>query len=104
METILINSDLLELVKQGKKITTCRNGIRKYKSGKTILKSNISEDFVIINITELVYCKLKDVTEDMAKDDGFVNKANLIELLESIYKEINDESDITIVHFSLLNE
>lgn len=101
METILIKPVLLELVKQGIKTSTCRNGIRTYPLGKTILKSNVSEDFVYIEITELKYYKFKDITDEIAKTDGFKNKENLIEVMKEIYGDITPESDISIVFFKL---
>jgi hypothetical protein len=101
METILIKPELLELVKKEEKTTTCRQGLRTYSLAKTILKSNASEDFVYINVNELRYYKLKDVTDEMAMDDGFENRDNLIQVLQGIYQGINDESDVTIVCFSL---
>jgi hypothetical protein len=101
METILIRPELLEQVKNQTKITTCRYGIRTYPLGKTILKSNASEDFVYINITDLKYCKFKDITDGIAKSDGFESKENLIAVMRDIYGDITEGSDITIVCFEL---
>jgi len=104
MNQILIKPELLQLVKENKKTSTCRQGIRTYPLGLTILASNVpeSEDFAYIDIKELRYYKLKGVTDEMAQDDGFDNRENLIKVLESIYEGINDESDITIVCFTLV--
>lgn len=99
METILIRPELLQLVIDGKKKSTCRNGIRNYPIGRAILKSNQSDDHCFINITKLVYHKLGDVTDEMAKDDGFDTKDNLLAVMQEIYAGITDESDITIVYF-----
>jgi len=102
METILIKPNLLKLVINGQKVTTCRHGVRTYPLEKTRLQSNSSEDYIYININELKYYKLKNITNDMAQDDGFDNRENLIEVLEQIYDGINDDSDITIVCFTLI--
>lgn len=103
METILIRPNLLELVKQGVKTTTCRMGIRNYPLTKTILKSNVegSEDFVYIIITDIKYHKLNDITDEIAKSDGFANKENLYNVMKDIYKDITNSSDISIIYFSL---
>jgi len=101
METILIRPELLQLVREKIKTTTCRNGIRNYPCGKTILKSNASEDYSYINITGLIYYKFKDITDEIAKGDGFKNRENLIAVMRDIYGEITDDSDITIVSFEL---
>jgi hypothetical protein len=101
MEIILIRPELLKLVKQGKKTTTCRNGKRNYPLGKTILKDNSSEDYIYINITKLQYSKLKDITDETAQNDRFADRENLIIVLNEIYTGINEDSDVTIVYFSM---
>ena len=101
MQEILIREELLEQTIEGKKTTTCRKGIRTYDLGETILKSNSSENFVLINITELKYYKMKDITDEIAKCDGFANRENFIKVMQEIYESINDDTDVTLVIYEL---
>lgn len=100
METILIKPLLLELAKAGLKTTTYRKGIRQYELGKAILKSNESDDFMYIDITEVKYFKLKDITDEIAESNGFKDKVSFNKLIKDTYEDINKESDVTIVCFN----
>lgn len=102
MEQILIREELLTLVINREKTTTCRKGIRNYPLGATILKSNSSENQTLINILDMKYIKLKDVTDEIVKSDGFQDKSNLFKVMQEIYEDITDETDITIVYFELM--
>ena len=104
METILIRPELLELVRDGKKHSTCRLGRRNYPLGMTKLQSNASEDYSYIDITEMEYIKLGDLSEKVAARDGYRDTVQLIETMKDIYVDITDDSDITIVWFTYGDE
>ena len=101
LEIILIRPDLLELTRQGKKYSTCRYGIRNYPLGKTILMSNQAEDFIYINITKINYCKFYELTDEVARMDGFKDVQELKTILGDIYGYIPADADMSIIEFNL---
>lgn len=101
MQEILIREELLDQVKAGTKTTTCRLGKRDYAMGKTRLKSNSTDNFTMINLIKMVYHEAKDLTDEIAKTDGFDTKENFLAVMHDIYGEIKDDDIITVVYFEL---
>lgn len=99
---ILIREELLKSVLSGQKKTTCRFGKRDYKLEETILQSNSSNNFALINITKLDYITVKDLNEEIAYLDGFKTKSEFISVLEDIYGKLKDNDIITVVYFDLI--
>jgi hypothetical protein len=101
MQEILIKEELLQLVLEGKKTTTCRFGKRDYELVKTRLKSNSTENYTHIDLLDMRFIEAKDITDETANYDGFNTREELITVLTSIYGEIKDTDIITIVYFEL---
>jgi hypothetical protein len=101
MQEILIKEELLQLVLDGKKTTTCRFGKRDYKLTRTRLKSNSSDNFTYIDLLDMRFIEAKDITDETANYDGFNTREELVAVLTSIYGAIKDSDIITIVYFKL---
>lgn len=104
MQEILIREELLNEVKAGRKTTTCRNGKRDYAMGETRLKSNSSENFAMINLLKMEYRRVDELTDEIAKTDGFDTKEKFIAVMEEIYGKLDNDSIITVVYFELMRE
>jgi hypothetical protein len=66
-----------------------------------------SENLGEAEITEIYKKKIKDLTEDEIKADGFDSKEELLETLNQIYgkllgKEITEDSEMFVIKFKLI--
>lgn len=99
MKQIKLRPELLELVKQGVKTRTFREGVRDYTLGICELVNNQEgSDKVIIEITGLKLMRLKDVSPDML-DSSYKDLSHFQDNMKSIYPGIVGNTVITVVEF-----
>lgn len=97
---IALDRDFIPLVNRGMKTTTVRAGQRAYTLGPAEL---ISENVTIpIDIREVSYRYLNELTTEDAKSDGFDHRDELFDALRRYYPEIQPDEPVTIVRFSLV--
>jgi hypothetical protein len=72
--------------------------------GNIILKSNSSEEYIVVDVFEVLKYKLSDVDEFILFMNGFEDKQSLISSIENIDGEITDDSYITRIRFRLCDE
>uniref|UniRef100_A0A7C3UGX2 ASCH domain-containing protein n=1 Tax=Geoglobus ahangari TaxID=113653 RepID=A0A7C3UGX2_9EURY len=104
MEQKRINFDFeyVEAIIQGKKITTVRKGIKRYPIGRIVELTVDNKPFAKARVDKVVVKRVKELTDEDAKKDGFNSKEELIEALKKIYGSIKDSEFVTIVHFTLV--
>ena len=104
MQNIKFAPDLFKLVKEGRKTSTVRNGVRNYTIGPVQFVTDPPDknDRVRIRlrfITKVELKTLKELTVEDAMNEYCHNVEQLIDRLKQIYPEINDDSEVTVVTF-----
>lgn len=102
MEKINFDSEYVEPIISGRKITTVRRGIKSYPVGKIVELTADGERFALAKVKKVVVKRVKELNDADAVKDGFDSREDLISALKRIYGSIKDEDFVTVVHFELL--
>ncbi len=97
---LMVKGKYVDLILEGKKTMTIRKGYWVPKFKELILHGG-GRPFAIVEVTNVEYKKLKDLTDEEVRMDGFKNKEELIEALKKAYGDVSDEDLVTIIHFKL---
>ncbi|MEM4653318.1 MAG: ASCH domain-containing protein [Candidatus Nezhaarchaeales archaeon] len=98
---IMMKRDFAELVLAGIKTATVRLGIVRPKKKHVLLHSG-GKVLAELEITDVEVKKVRELSDEDAKQDGFESKEALIEALKKIYGDIKEDDDVTIVRFRVL--
>jgi hypothetical protein len=94
---IALSSEFLPDVVSGDKVSTIRRGRRNYPLGGALLRARDRD--IAIDIRRVRYSKIRDLTVDDARRDGFENVEELKTALSRFYPQLQPEDDVTIVEF-----
>lgn len=101
IQTIKLRDEMFDNVRSGVKIATLRKGKRDYTTGKTILYGNNNCDY--INVYEVIYKLLSEITDEDAQQEGYDCKEDLIKIMKHIYEDIAMDAVVTQVFFEYLS-
>ncbi|WP_290596813.1 MULTISPECIES: ASCH domain-containing protein [unclassified Archaeoglobus] len=102
MEKINFDAEFVDRIISGEKITTVRRGIKSYPVGRIVELTANGERFALAKVKKVVIKRLKELTEEDARRDGFESRDALLSTLKRIYGEIKDEEFVTVVHFEVV--
>ncbi len=97
---INFDSEYVNAILEGKKITTIRKGIKTYPVGRIVDLTVNNKTFAKAKIDKVVVKRVKELNDEDAKKDGFESRDELIRALKRIYGNVRDEEFVTIVHFT----
>ncbi len=100
---IMIKGKYVEALLSGRKKATIRVGIVKPKYNELIVHGG-GRPVAKVRVTNIVYKKVRDLTDDDAKLDGFSSKEELINELEQVYGPIRPEDNVTIIEFEVIQD
>ena len=86
----------------GKKRSTIRKGLKNYRLGDATL--DFDDRVLEIYITALISKPYGLLDTEDAIEDGFESLGDLQSIIKSIYPDIDDSNEMTIVFFRLRNE
>jgi len=97
---IMVKGKYVSLILEGKKSSTIRlgNWIPKYKE---VILHGGGRPFAIVEITEVVQKKVRELTDEDAIRDGMKDLNNLKEELRKVYGDLKEDDVVTIIHFKL---
>ncbi len=99
---LMLKREFLEKLLRGEKRATIRLGKVKPKYKEMIVHSG-GRPVAKIEITQVVYKHVKDLTDEDAREDGVENKEQLLDILRRMYKEeIRDTDIVSIIKFRLV--
>ena len=82
------------------KTTTIRDK-KKASTGENIVISVDEIPFAEAKVEKVSKLKLKELTAEIAKNDGFNNVAELKRVLKRYYPQLTEDSQIYIIHFTV---
>ena len=97
LQSLLVAPEWHKMVESGEKIFTVREGKRLYETGLVLLCCDKVSWCVSVEIKSVVHCALRDVSDDIAKNEGFKSKRELYAVLKGYYPNINWGSDVTVI-------
>lgn len=96
-QVLRLRPEFFDGIRQGKKHSTIRAGRRNLNPGPLILQSKF--DALTVDLTEVIYKKFGELTQNDAYSDGFATLEELQKTLKQFYPNLNENSIITVVHF-----
>lgn len=102
-KTINFHPKFKKPILEGKKTTTIRLKTQLKTGEKVVLTAN-NKPFATAKITNIKQIKLKEINNKIAKKDGLKNKKQLQKLLKQIYKQINQETQLYLIEFKIINQ
>ncbi len=97
---INFDSEYVDAILEGRKVTTIRKGIKMYPIGRIVDLTVNNKTFAKARIDKVVVKRLKELSDEDAKKDGFESREDLIRALKRIYGSVRDDEFVTIVHFT----
>ncbi|NJE25166.1 ASCH domain-containing protein [Thermococcus sp. MV5] len=103
---MLVDNSYKSKILSEKKKTTIRFGNYEAKPGSEVYLAITPSDTVIAKarITKVERKKVKELTIEDAKKDGFKDVKELVKALNKIYGELHGDDEVTIVHFDILKK
>ena len=71
-----------------------------YPVGRIVDLTVNNKTFAKARIDKVVVKRLKELSDEDAKKDGFESREDLIRALKRIYGSVRDDEFVTIVHFT----
>ncbi|ALU12045.1 hypothetical protein EYM_07465 [Ignicoccus islandicus DSM 13165] len=100
---LMVKGEFVDEILSGRKRATIRLGIWKPKFNELILHGG-GRPFAIVRITDVEYKRVKDLTEEDARADGFNSMEELMRSLRRVYPHLNEEDYVTILKFQLIKK
>ncbi len=102
MERINFDSEFVDRIINGEKITTVRRGIKSYPVGRIVELTANGQRFALAKVKKVVVKRVRELTDEDAVRDGFKSREELISALKRIYGDIRDDEFVTVVHFEVV--
>lgn len=99
---INFDEEYVEAIKSGDKVTTVRRGIKSYPVGRIVELTANYKPFARARVDKVVIKRVKELSNEDARRDGFSSRDDLIKALKRIYGNINEEEFVTVVHFTVV--
>ena len=100
-QRLVFRKKYVELLLSGRKRTTIRLGKVRIRSRVVVIAQG-QTPVALARVEEVRYKKVRDLTEEDAREDGFKNLIELFRELRSIYGDFSLDDDITIVRLSII--
>ena len=102
-QELLLANDLFPALKLGGKRVTIRKGRRDIQLGKLVFSPTTPDKKikpVKVNVTEVRYKRLQDVTNDEAKCDGFWDASHMYSGMKKYYPDLKRTDEVTFIIFT----
>ena len=100
MKKIRFNKYYKKPILEDLKITTIRNE-KKCRTNEVCLATTETDEHICkIRVHQIEHIKFKDISPEIASDDGFKHEDLLKKELKSIYPYLEDHDDLYIHHFT----
>ncbi len=98
---LMFKSEYMPLLKSGVKRSTIRVGQVNVKNKEFYINSG-GKILAKAVLKEVKYKKVRDLTDEDAKLDGFSSREELINELKKHYKHVSDDTIVTIITFDIV--
>ncbi len=102
MERINFDEEFVEPIVSGRKVTTVRRGIKSYPVGRVVELTAGGNTFALAKVKKVVVKRIKELSDEDARRDGFESRDELLSALKKIYGDVKENEFVTVVHFEVL--
>ncbi len=100
---LMVKGKYVDLILEGKKTTTIRKGYWIPKSREIILHGG-GRPFAVAEITDVIYKKVSELTDEDALRDGLKDKEELVKELKKAYGDVKPDDLVTIIKFKVVKK
>jgi len=100
---LMVKGNYVNAILESKKVATIRLGIVKPKYNELIIHGG-GRPVAKVAIESVEYKKVRELTDEDAKLDGFKTKDELIEELRRLYGYISSDDYVTIIKFKVIQK
>ncbi|WP_410052518.1 ASCH domain-containing protein [Bradyrhizobium sp. SZCCHNS3053] len=97
---IRLAADLVPLVLSGRKTSTIRSGVRRYRPGAARIVSGSVD--IPIEITDVQFTQLRQLDSRIANSEGYGSIDELLMAVRRFYPELKLHDEVTVVRFRKL--
>jgi len=98
---IMVKGEYGKLILEGRKVATIRLGKVRPRYKEMIVHGG-GKPLAKIEVINVVYKKVRELTDEDAKKDGFNNLDELMKHLRKVYGRIKDDDWVTIIEFKVI--
>ena len=96
------SEDFTEKILSGEKRATLRLGIKDYVPGEIVIIRAGEHEIARARIVKVRIMKLREISEDDVRMDGFESRDSLISALRRFYGEIEEDDEFTQIVFEII--
>lgn len=100
LQSIEVDPEWHENIKDNLKKITIREGLRDYVMGRVMLCCEPTSWCISKNISSIIHEKLSDVSDSTAREEGFIDCKSIKNKLSEYYPNISDDSWVTIIRWN----
>jgi hypothetical protein len=100
---LMVKGEYVDDILSGRKKATIRLGRVRVKYDELIIHGG-GRPVAKVRVTSVTYKKVKDLTEEDARKDGFNSLNELLDALRKAYGEINPDDLVTIIEFEVIQD
>jgi len=100
---LMMKSDYADLVLEGKKKSTIRLGKVQVNSKEFFINSG-GKIIAKAVVRDVIYKRVKELTDEDARLDGFRNKEELVRELRKHYRDLKEDDLVTIIVFDVVEK
>ena len=97
---LMVKGKYVDLILSGKKTATIRKGYWVPKFKEIILHGG-GRPFAVAEITDVIYKKLRELSNEEVLEDGFSSKDELVKELRKAYGDVHENDLVTIIKFKV---
>ncbi len=98
---LMVKGEYVDDILSGRKRATIRLGKVKVKYDELIVHGG-GRPVAKVKVTNVVYKKVKELTDEDARKDGFRGLSELLEALKKVYGDIKPDDTVTIIEFDVI--
>jgi len=100
---LMVKGEFVDDILSGRKRTTIRLGRVHVKHNELIIHGG-GRPVAKVRVTNIVYKRVSELTDEDAVKDGFRNRKELLEALRQMYGEFRDDDYVTIIEFEVIQD
>lgn len=85
-------------IEDGKRVTI-RKGYRQIQLGDLEFKCKKTNRTLIVDVLHVIHSLVENIPTEYVRNDGFIDKHDLVNQLKEYYPNINEKSEVTIISF-----
>ncbi|NPA05131.1 MAG: ASCH domain-containing protein [Crenarchaeota archaeon] len=99
----MVKGEYVDMILSGRKRATIRLGIVKVKYPELIVHGG-GRPIAKVKVTDVVHKRVSELTDEDAREDGFNNVKELLDVLRRVYGDVKPDDYVTIIKFQVTQD